>query len=236
MGERLFAIGDIHGCAAELETLLRGLPLGAGDTVVFIGDYLDRGPDSARVVDLVLELEQRTDVNTVCLKGNHEDMCLAFMGSPGRGGEIWVKSGGAAALASYGLDARAGAAEFAAALPATHLAFLQRLEKWHEAGAHLFVHAGIHPGRPLAQQDDGDLFWIREPFLGQPHPLPLTVVYGHTPHREPSVDLPYKVGIDTGCVYGGALTALDAAEGWIFQVRRGERKVRERALGGGTRH
>ena len=83
MNERLFAIGDIHGCAAELETLLQGLSLAAGDTVLFMGDYLDRGPDSARVIDLVLELERRSDVKTVCLKGNHEDMCLALGGSGG---------------------------------------------------------------------------------------------------------------------------------------------------------
>jgi serine/threonine protein phosphatase 1 len=230
MGGRLFAIGDIHGCVRELETLLVGLPLGRGDTLAFVGDYIDRGPDSRAVIDLLLEAKRRPEITTVFLKGNHEDMCLAYLGRPGHWGESWMLNGGAATLRSYGVDARAPGAVALASIPAAHLEFLDSLRVTHVTGEYLLVHAGIRPGVALAAQDEEDLLWIREEFILARHNLPQTVIFGHTPHREPVVDLPYKVGIDTGCVYGGALTCLALPERTLHQVRLGERQVRVRPL------
>ncbi len=228
---RLFVVGDIHGCLAELEALLNGLPLAAGDTVCFLGDYLDRGRDSKGVIDLLLAFRRRTDVQSIFLKGNHEDMCLAFLGGTGQWGEAWLANGGDAAVRSYGLRGRPDPEAVAAALPPAHREFLETLERYHRWPDYLLVHAGIRPGRPLAQQLDEDLFWIREEFIRKPHALPETVVYGHTPVRQVLVDLPYKIGIDTGCVYGGSLTALELPAQALHQVQLGERRVRTSVMG-----
>jgi serine/threonine protein phosphatase 1 len=230
MAGRLFAVGDVHGCARELERLLAALRLTAGDAVVFVGDYVDRGPDARRVLELLLDVENRSGVTTRFLKGNHEDMCLGFLGFGGRWGESWMMNGAEATLRSYGIDRGAPVDEIRAALPAAHLRFLTRLLPNYVEEDWLLVHAGIRPDRPLAAQVEEDLFWIRDDFLMARHALPQTVVFGHTPFRAPFLDLPYKVGIDTGCVYGGALTALELRERTVFQVRRGERVVRSRAL------
>ena len=230
MAGRLFAIGDIHGCAGQLEALLAGLRPAPGDTLVCVGDYLDRGPDSRTVIDTVMDLEQRPGVATVFLRGNHEDMCLAYLGRGGHYGESWMLNGGAATLRSYGLDARVSGSEAAIGFPLKHLQFLERLPLWHRTDGCLLVHAGIRPDRPWDQQDEEDLLWIREEFILAPHSLPETIVFGHTPRRTVFVDLPYKIGIDTGCVYGGGLTALELRERRLYQVRLGERKVRESPL------
>lgn len=227
---RLFAIGDIHGCPGELGALLDGLPLAPGDTVCFVGDYLDRGPDSKGVIELLLQAGTRTDTRWVFLRGNHEDMCLSFLGRSGNWGESWMGNGGAAAVRSYGVHARSEPAVVEGAIPEAHLAFLERLERSFRWNGYLFVHAGIRPGVPWEQQTDEDLFWIREEFVMHPHGLPETVVFGHTPTRQPVVHLPYKVGIDTGLVYGGALTALELPDLVVHQVQSGERQVRRSAL------
>lgn len=233
---RLFAIGDIHGCAAELAALVGGLGLAAGDTVCFVGDYLDRGPDSKGVIDFLLNARATSsDVEWVFLKGNHEDMCLAFLGRPGQWGESWFMNGGAAAVRSYGVAAHSEAAVVEGAMPEAHLVFLEGLGRAHRWQDYLFVHAGIRPGVPWEQQTDEDIFWIREEFLLHPHGLPETVVFGHTPHRNVLVHLPYKIGIDTGLVYGGALTALELPSRTLHQVRAGERRVRRSELPAGRR-
>jgi serine/threonine protein phosphatase 1 len=235
MSDRLYVVGDVHGCRAELETLLESLPLAHGDHLAFVGDYIDRGPDSRGVVDLCLQLERRPDLQTTFLKGNHEDMCLAYLGQPGHWGEAWLGNGGAAALRSYGADPRAGARAAIAAIPPEHVAFLGRLDPALIVDGWLIVHAGIRPDRSWAEQDEEDLYWIREEFILRPHGLPQTIVFGHTPHRQVFVDLPYKIGIDTGCVYGGTLTCLELPERVLHQVRLGERKVRQGALPQGVR-
>jgi serine/threonine protein phosphatase 1 len=226
--DQLFVVGDVHGCATELEVLVRGLPLGPGDTIVFLGDYVDRGRDSAAVVDFVLGLARGGPAQTICLKGNHEDMFLAFLGYAGAYGEAFLYNGGAATLASYGLARDATAAEAAAALPPDHLAFLQALTLSHLEAPFLFVHAGIDPARPLAEQRTEDLLWIREEFVLRPHALPYTVLFGHTPRRDVLFDLPYKIGLDTGCVYGNRLSCLELHEPRLFQVAAGERRVHVR--------
>lgn len=234
MRGRVFAIGDVHGCAAEVDALLDGLRLVRGDTLVFVGDYIDRGPDSRAVIDLMVAIQRRDDVASVFLKGNHEDMCLAYLGRPGRWGEAWLTNGGRHALLSYGVHPEATSGELLDAMPDAHLAFLQGLASSHQVAGHLVVHAGVRPERRWSEQEEDDLLWIREDFIRRPHALPHTVVFGHTPHRAVLVDLPYKIGIDTGCVYGGALTALELGSHELAQVRRGERRVRRSALPAGS--
>ena len=230
MTNRLFAIGDIHGCARELEILLAGLPLAAGDTVVCVGDYIDRGPASRQVVDLLLALRGREGIRTVFLKGNHEDMCLSYIGRRGGWGEAWHLNGGTATLRSYGIEPRTPGDEVAGRLPPGHLEFLEALLPFFVADPYLLVHAGVRPGRALVDQEVEDLFWIREEFILMPHSLPQTIVFGHTPQREVLVDVPSKIGIDTGCVYGGALTALELRDQLLYQVRFGDRQVRQSHL------
>ncbi|MGH7893471.1 MAG: metallophosphoesterase family protein, partial [Candidatus Binatia bacterium] len=231
MGEvpgRLFAIGDIHGCVEELTQLLGALPLTAKDTVVCVGDYIDRGPDSRGVIAALLAWRPTTPAEVVFLKGNHEDMALGFLGRAGHWGEAWFRNGGVAALRSYGIDPDLPASEIASRLPPDHLAFLDALATSHRwRDQYLLVHAGIRPGVPWPEQQIEDLLWIREEFLDEPHDLGATIVFGHTPHRGIVVDLPYKIGIDTGCVYGGALTCVGLPDGAVFQIRRGDRAVEE---------
>ncbi len=230
MTGRVFGIGDIHGCASELETLLSRLGLGPGDTVCFVGDYIDRGPDSRRVIDILLAARRRTEVRWVFLRGNHEDMCLAYLGRGGRFGEVWLANGGAAVLRSYGLESRATPKALAAAMPAEHLAFLEGLEWTFVVDGWRFVHAGVHPDRPWGDQTPEDLLWIREEFLTRPHCLSETVVFGHTPSRDVLVDLPYRLGIDTGLVYGGHLTALELPALRLHQIARGSTDVKTRPV------
>ena len=227
---RLYAVGDIHGCAGELEALLGALPLARGDTLAFVGDYIDRGPAVRAVIDLLLDVRAREDVATVFLRGNHEDMCLAWLGRGGLYGESWMMNGAAATLRSYGVPPGLEGEMAAACFPQAHLDFLEGLAPWFIEDRFLLVHAGIRPGRPLAMQDAEDLLWIREDFIRCAHDLPYTVVFGHTPRRQVLVDLPYKIGIDTGCVYGGRLTAIELGEGVAYQVALGERRVRRDTL------
>jgi serine/threonine protein phosphatase 1 len=230
MAARFFAIGDIHGCVQELERLLAALPTAAGDTIAFVGDYVDRGAESRAVIDLLLALERQEDITTVFLKGNHEDMCLAYLGREGSWGEAWCLNGGSTTLRSYGIDARLQGEEALARMPPAHVAFLERLVPAYFAEGHLIVHAGVRPDVGWAEQEEQDLYWIREEFILHPHLLPQTVVFGHTPQRNVFVDLPYKIGIDTGCVYGGMLTAVELRERRLWQVRLGDSRVRESAL------
>src|SRR5262249_60777197 len=125
----LFAIGDIHGCPGELGALLDGLGLRPGDTVCFVGDYIDRGRDSKGVIDLLLAARRREDVRWGFLRGNHEDMCLSFLGRSGNWGESWMGNGGVAAVRSYGVDAGCEPAAIAAALPGARPAVLATTER-----------------------------------------------------------------------------------------------------------
>src|SRR5712691_892110 len=160
MAARFFAIGDIHGCVQELERLLAAVPVAAGDTIAFVGDYVDRGAESRAVIDLLLDLEKRQDITTVFLKGNHEDMCLAYLGREGSWGEAWCLNGGSATLRSYGIDARLQGADALAHMPPAHVAFLERLVPAYFAEGHLIVHAGVRPDVGWAEQEEQDLFWI----------------------------------------------------------------------------
>lgn len=222
-----YVIGDIHGCIAELRRLLESLPLASGDAVVFLGDYIDRGPDSRAVISQILSLKQtRADVDFVFLKGNHEDMFLSYLGIGGQHGNMFLVNGGQATLASYELNPdEVSPAQACSMIPPDHLDFFQTLRSFHLMDPYLCVHAGINPDKPLEEQAEEELLWIRNAFIYRSHKLPYTVVFGHTPQPTVLYDLPYKIGIDTGLVWGNMLTCLEVDEKVLFQIGRGNKRV-----------
>lgn len=222
---RLLAIGDIHGCVDELTALLRAIEPSDGDTLVFLGDYVDRGPSPRGVIDRLIELREARRCETVFLRGNHEDMFLGYLGEAGSHGDAFLFNGGRATLASYGLTGQNRGAEALGRLPQAHVEFLRQLELWHLEDPYLFVHAGISPLRSLEDQQAEDLLWIREEFIHNRHRLPQTVVFGHTPQREVLWHLPFKIGLDTGCVYGNMLSCLDFTSRVLLQVERESTRV-----------
>ena len=230
---RFFIVGDIHACPAELEALLSTLALEAEDRIVFLGDYIDRGPGAREVIDLLLGLRASRVCRLTFLRGNHEDMFLDFLGYGGLHGDAFLMNGGIQTLHSYGCWPDASSA--ATRIPKTHIEFLRGLALsfpnqglGHALGHNVVcVHAGIDPSRSLADQQAEHLLWIRQEFINSRHPLPYTVVYGHTPQPEVCFHLPYKVGIDTGLVYGGRLSCLEWNGKTLYQVAKGSRQVRE---------
>jgi len=221
-GQLLYAVGDIHGRSDLLRRLLEAIAADAAAasgvrtrTLVFLGDYVDRGPDSKGVIDVLLGgLPDRFEAHF--LKGNHEALLLGFLyGATPL--EHWLLNGGEATMASYGVDVDrlvlSGASEeiwrnaFRKTLPAAHLTFFKTLELTLPVGDYLFVHAGVRPGVPLTEQGEADLIWIRGQFLDYPGSLGKIVVHGHTPAREPEMRS-NRIGIDTGACFTGTLTAL----------------------------
>jgi serine/threonine protein phosphatase 1 len=225
---RTCVIGDIHGCADEVDCLLDALAPTSADTLIFLGDYIDRGPSPKAVIDRLLRLPHEGP-RCIFLKGNHEDMFLAFLGYPGHYADAFLFNGGDATLRSYGLEGKP-AALVAAELPADHLAFMLSLRVQFQHGTFFCVHAGLAPSRPLDQQREEEMLWIRDEFILNPHPFPFTVLYGHTPRREVLVQLPHKIGLDTGLVYWNKLSCLELDSKQLFQIRRGESRVRRSDL------
>ena len=223
----LYAIGDIHGELAKLERLLDTLSPGSGDQLVFLGDYVDRGADAAGVVSRLIELSRQ--VSCTFLLGNHESMFLDFLGWKGAayfGGDAFLMNGGDRTLASYGFFGERGH-EKRLELSPEHASFYRGLRLSHQAGDYLFVHAGLGP-RGLSSGDPAyalrvsrpeDLLWNRTT-ADLPHRLGLTVIYGHTPSRDFAVrwNQPFSIGIDTGAVYGGPLSAIRLPDESIFQA------------------
>lgn len=222
-GALIYAIGDIHGRLDLLEQLtdaifadVANVACEAKPELVFVGDYIDRGPDSAGVIDHVLALQARSDLIVHTLKGNHEDAMLGFLEDP-RTGPIWTEFGGSEALASYNIptpELRTDMAAwestrlaFKAAIPVRHVEFLRGLELFRVAGDYVFVHAGLKPGVPLERQTEQDMLWIRGEFLESNRPFEKVVVYGHTPRPDAMIE-PGRIGIDTGAFASGVLTAL----------------------------
>lgn len=226
-----YAIGDVHGRDDLLETMLEHI---ASDrerrhpdseaTMVFVGDYVDRGPDSAAVIDRLMGGVDGFDL--VCLKGNHEAMMLACTETDDRQAWAgWIHNGGDATIRSFGLDVRFGyfsADHLVDAIGPERLAWLRDLPLYHRTPDTLFVHAGILPGLPLAQQSERDLLWIRDRFLDSDHDHGLLVVHGHTPMNVPDVQA-NRIGIDTGAFSTGRLSAvvLGEAEGPRFLMVEG---------------
>ena len=214
-GTRIYAIGDVHGCDDRLATLhrmvaadLAARPV-AQPLLLHVGDYIDRGPDSAGVVRRVAAGACVPGCPTVCLRGNHEQLMLdALTGQADAVGD-WLRNGAVPTLHSWGTDEWAGPAAWRAAL-AGELAFLQALPLLHAVDGYVFVHAGLRPGVRLAKQSAHDKLWIREGFLDWtgavlPESPGMAVVHGHTPAKRPEVS-GQRIGIDTGAVAGGTLT------------------------------
>jgi len=224
----LYAVGDIHGELEKLDELLALLPLREGDRLVFLGDYVDRGPDAFGVVDRLISLQQHH--SCVFLLGNHESMLLDFLGFEDEayfGGDAFLMNGGDRSLASYGYFDRPNPDRISFKLPKHHEDFLLGLKLYHREADYVFVHAGL--GRDELASNDvdyalrrsrtEDLLWNRT--TGDvPHRLGVTLVYGHTPNEELAVrwNLPFSIGIDTGAVYGGPLTAIRLPDETLFQV------------------
>lgn len=230
---RLYAIGDLHGCSQELSKLLTHLreieQLNSKDLVVFIGDYIDRGPDSKGVVDQLLEFKKQFPT-TVFLKGNHEDMLLDYLELGGRQGVVFLDNGGGDTFSSYGIPIETLPIVASQKFPPAHLDFFQSLDRYLIVGNFAFVHAGFNPLRDLQTQIDEDLFWIRDPFINNIHHFGKTVVFGHTPYEDLLVHLPYKIGIDTGVVYGNKLTCIELIGQRMLQIEAGEEVVQIRKI------
>lgn len=219
-----YAIGDIHGCAALLDTLLAEIARDLESVprnheppiLIFLGDYIDRGVDSRGVIDRLIAETAREGVETRCLLGNHEQAMLFFLEQPVRGA-AWLVHGGMETLQSYGVatpslkaksdELTAARDALAAALPAEHLAFLRKLERFALYGDYVFAHAGVNPSKTIWKQTDADLFWIRERFLKSKRAFPYVVVHGHTPAPEFYRDA-RRIGVDTGAYMSGRLTAV----------------------------
>lgn len=220
-GTLIYAIGDVHG-RSDLLARMHGLIRADSARrqarrrlIVYLGDYISRGPDSRGVVDMILA-HPLPGFERIALKGNHEDLVLRFLaGELGAGGH-WLDYGGIQALASYGIDwngdqtaASLGRLReiFAEAFPGPHLAFFRSLDVVHREGGYLFAHAGLKPGVALAQQVPRDMMWIRGSFLGSEADFGALVVHGHCVSAEPDVR-PNRIGIDTGAYKSGHLTCL----------------------------
>ena len=212
-GRRAYAIGDVHGCLDRLASLheqiaedLATRPVDEA-VLVHLGDYVDRGLDSAQVVEW-LSNGAPVDARVVNLMGNHEDMMLAALpGTDKAANNAWLSNGGADSLLSWDISRVVPPEQWACRIPASHQAFLRELAISFEYGGYLFVHAGVRPGIPLDKQEKQDMLWIREPFLSWKMTYGMVVVHGHTPRHEPVIRS-NRIGIDTGAVMGGVLTCV----------------------------
>jgi len=237
--QRIYAIGDIHGHADTLDAMHRAIdadidsnPPGEA-VIVYLGDYVDRGPDSKGVIDRLIERQRSMrHARQIFLKGNHENGMLEFMKDPLGPRRDWLPWGAVEAMASYGIainpafDLDAQASDLCAALidavPQAHVNFLQSLTLFHEAGEYLFVHAGIRRGIPLARQTPQDLTFIRHGFLDDDNPHPWRVVHGHTITQDYKPDIrPNRINVDTGHYEGGPLTAavIEGADVRFIDIR-----------------
>ncbi|NVM56762.1 MAG: serine/threonine protein phosphatase [Desulfobacterales bacterium] len=201
--ERIFAVGDIHGCLDKLVSLMDIIDIDLKkDTFVFIGDYIDRGPRSKEVVDYLIDLGRR-EPGVVFLKGNHELMLQHYLNGTDRVNFLF--NGGQATLESY---LKSGYQTQANPIPARHLDFFNNLRLYYETDKYIFVHAGLKESISLDEQDEWDLLWIREEFILSDFDFGKRVIFGHTPFSVPLIH-DNKIGIDTGAVYGNRLTCVE---------------------------
>jgi serine/threonine protein phosphatase 1 len=222
-GQRVYAVGDIHGRADLLRALLqriradlRHFPVERAE-LIFLGDYISRGPDSPAVLDLLIAEAPRLPLTVMCLKGNHEDSLLRFLDGDLQMGRIWLQYGGRAVLAAYGV--RPVSTELrddelaqlrtvlTKAIPVSHQQFLRSLPVSAERDDYFFVHAGLRPERALAEQTEHDLMWIREEFLTHTNPFERVVVHGHSPAALPEVRR-NRINVDTGAYASSILTSV----------------------------
>lgn len=203
---RTYVVGDIHGCANKLKKLLKLIE--DFDQLIFVGDYIDRGPSSKEVLDIIMDFDKSD--NVIALKGNHEDMCVyAHLGidffnwSFRNGGKETIKS-------------------FDGNIPENYLKWMKDLPEKFENDLGYFIHAGMMPGIPFEEQHRDDILWLREPFLSTDFKWNKVIYHGHTPVKE--VDIKSnRVNVDTGCVYNnykgfGFLSAYCIESGEVVKV------------------
>ncbi len=220
--EVIYAVGDIHGRKDLLDILMSKImedfaaskaqvsfPLRG--RIVFLGDYVDRGPDSCGVISTLVSLDS-SELEVICLKGNHEAVMLSSLDNPSVFRD-WLRHGGVETLLSYGVKVNPNQEpdkleidrqSFSQKFPKEHRAFLEDLPSYHDLAPLFFVHAGVNPDKPLKLQDDDDYLWIREAFLRNRKPLEAIIVHGHTPQDEPSWD-GRRIGLDTGAYFTNRL-------------------------------
>ena len=230
--QRVFAIGDIHGMFSLLKSLIQKLEVEAdlceADSLVFIGDYIDRGTNSKEVIDYCLELKEK--YHCVFLKGNHEDMFIDLLNNGGIYCGDSIYNGGIDTLASYGIHYYLNYEAEIDFLPTTHQSFFSDLVSCAKWGNYFFVHAGLDPKREIEDQeysfksrsdlmfDENTCLWIRDEFIHSTEDFGFTVIYGHTPSLCVTFDLPYKIGIDTKAFESGKLSAIELPSYQIFST------------------
>jgi serine/threonine protein phosphatase 1 len=219
MPSRTIVVGDIHGCAAALDAVLAAVRPTAHDTVIVLGDVIDRGPDSRGVVDRLIALAGRCRL--VLIQGNHEER-LAAANADTTELKRWLAAGGTDTLRSYGWSPGGPRRRLADVIPEPHRRFLRSARPYHETTTHLFVHAGYVPDLPMADQPGLALRWrVTSRETAEPHASGKVAVVGHTPQLDGEVlDLGFLVCIDTNCVRGGWLTALEVETGRVWQADR----------------
>jgi serine/threonine protein phosphatase 1 len=212
-GRRIYAIGDIHGCARQLENLhetiaedLATRPVPSA-LLLHIGDYVDRGADSAGVIEKLVDACPIPGMEMVNLMGNHENTMLDALSGERAAGTDWLFAGGKAALQSYGIDPEGPRDRWTSLIPQAHQDFLRDLILMHREGGYAFIHAGVRPGIALENQARDDLLRSRQPFLYSDADFGAIVVHGHTPVKTPAVRH-NRIAIDTGAVFGGKLTCV----------------------------
>jgi serine/threonine protein phosphatase 1 len=212
-GRRIYAIGDIHGCNRQLGNLhgvitadLAARPI-ASALLLHIGDYVDRGADTAGVIARLVDGCPIPGMDMLNLMGNHESTMLDALSGERAAGTDWLFAGGKAALQSYGIDPDGPRGRWASLIPAAHQDFLRNLILMHREGGYAFIHAGVRPGIALENQARDDLLRSRQPFLYSEADFGAVVVHGHTPVKAPVVRH-NRIAIDTGAVFGGKLTCV----------------------------
>jgi len=221
-GERVYAIGDIHGCLNEFEQLLKLIkkdlkknPI-KSHHLIFLGDYFDRGPDSFGVINRLIKLQSK-HVNVICLKGNHEDKFIEFLADPKKLATGFFTYGGTETAQSFGVKKKLLDNPLPNAqkirnmlrdnMSTKQIEFLIDLEHSTSIGDYFFCHAGVRPGVKLKDQSPNDLMWIRQEFLSHTGSYKKIIVHGHTPQAQPEV-LPNRINVDTKCYDSGVLTCV----------------------------
>jgi len=210
--QKIFVVGDIHGCFDKLCALMDKIPINnTRDQLIFIGDYIDRGPSSFDVVNYLIDFKKRVP-GTIFIKGNHEDMLQNYLDGSDR--FTYLLNGGQQTMDEY-LNRSDNKEAFP--IPPEHLEFFNSLQLYYQTDEYIFVHAGLREKVPLESQDKMDLLWTRDEFIHSDFNFGKRVIFGHTPFKEPLLQA-NKIGIDTGAVYGNLLTCVQLPEMEFFSA------------------
>ena len=210
--DKIFVIGDIHGCLDMLNRLMDKIPWRPDkDLLVFLGDYIDRGEHNKEVVDYIIALK-RCASYVDCLLGNHDAMFLKYL--TGRDVDQYILNGGGSTLKCYGINQPG---EGYPLIPQDHIDFFNSLKPYIELEDYYFVHAGFRPGIEISKQKLKDMLWIRDTFINSHYDFGKKVIFGHTPLMEPLV-MENKIGLDTSAVYGNRLTCLELPRTRFYSV------------------